>query len=112
MKKAGVIIIVLSIVFGALTIPHKFTRVSASSGPDSGISLKVESSGFGEPEIEKHITGDPSQVRYETEDRWAVSYPALAISLAGLTIGILLVLRSRRRDQKEDLSNQALEATS
>jgi hypothetical protein len=112
MKKVGIVIVVLSIVLGVLSVPHKFTRASASSGPGSSVSLKIESSGFGEPNVKKEIAGDPAQVRYEYEEYWAVSYVALAVSIAGLILGTLLVRGSHRRDHKESVSNQALEATS
>ncbi|MFP6874008.1 MAG: hypothetical protein VCA55_10930 [Verrucomicrobiales bacterium] len=111
MRKVGFIIIALSVVFGLLAVPYKSTRGTASSGPDSAISMRIESSGFSEPEVEVQVMGDASQVKYEYEERWALSYPALAIFLAGLIFGILLVLRSRSGDPEGNISNQALDST-
>ena len=96
----GSVLLVVSIVVGALTIPYSFAGSRSASGEGGGVEIFVESDGF-HTEIVGRVLGDPEEVAFSYETGWALSVIAVIICVSLLFLGILLIRRGIGEREQE-----------
>ena len=96
----GSVLLVVSIVAGALTNPYSFAGSRSASQEGGGVEITIESDGF-QTKVAQRILGDPEKVTFSYETGWALSVIAVIICVSLLFLGILLIRRGIGEREQE-----------
>ncbi|SVD96102.1 uncharacterized protein METZ01_LOCUS448956 [marine metagenome] len=96
----GSVLLVVSIVAGALTIPYSFAGSRSASQEGGGVEITIESDGF-QTKVAQRILGDPEKVTFSYETGWALSVIALIICGFLLSLSVLLIRRGMEERKQE-----------